>query len=156
MNLELTARRARHRGFTLIDLVIALAVIAILLRIALPSYQAYIVKSSRQAVQGELIALAQAEEKIFLNSNSYTSSVTGAYTGQSSGGLGVTAATSPSGSGKSKDDRYTISVAATPTAGPLFTAFTLTATPKTGTPQVGDGNLTINEQGVRTWGSKTW
>ena len=150
MNLELIAGRARHRGFTLIDLVIALAIIAILLKIALPNYQAYIVKSSRQAVQGELIALAQAEEKIFLNSNSYTSSTTGAYTGQSSGGLGVAAATSPSGSGKSKDDRYTIAASAT------ATTFTLTATPKAGTPQVGDGNLTINEQGVRTWGSKTW
>jgi type IV pilus assembly protein PilE len=88
MNLELTARRAGHRGFTLIDLVIALAVIAVLLRIAMPNYQAYIVKSSRQAVQGELIQLANTQEKIFLNSNAYTSSVTGAYTGQSSGGPG--------------------------------------------------------------------
>jgi type IV pilus assembly protein PilE len=150
MNLELFTRRARHRGFTLIDLVIALAVIAILLRIAMPNYQAYIVKSSRQAAQGELMQLANTQEKIFLNSNSYTSSVTGAYTGQSTGGLGVAAATSPSGSGKSKDDRYTISVTAT------ATTFTLTATPKSGTPQAGDGNLTINEQGVKTWGSKSW
>jgi type IV pilus assembly protein PilE len=150
MNLELIARRARNGGFTLIDLVIALAIIAILLKIALPNYQAYIVRSSRQAAQGELVALAQAQEKIFLNSNSYTSSVTGAYTGQSTGGLGVPAATSPSGSGKSKDDRYTISATAT------ATTFTLTATPKAGTPQAGDGNLTINEQGVRTWGSKSW
>jgi type IV pilus assembly protein PilE len=153
MNLEFLARRARNRGFTLIDLVIALAIIAILLKVALPNYQAYIVRSSRQAAQGELVALAQAQEKIFLNSNSYTSSVTGAYTGQSTGGLGVPAssATCTSGSpGKSKDDRYAICVTAT------ATTFTLTAIPKTGTPQANDGNLTINEQGVRTWGSKAW
>ena len=92
---------SKGRGFTLIELLIALAIVAILVRIAFPSYQAYIVRSSRQSAQSELIALANAQEKIFLNSNAYTSSVTSAYTGQSTGGLGVT-------SGKSKDDRYTI------------------------------------------------
>ena len=150
MNLQLITKRGRHGGFTLIDLVIALAVLAILLRIAFPSYQAYLVRGSRQAAQGELVALANAQEKIFLNSNSYTSSAVGAYTGQSTGGLGLPAATSPTTSGKSKDDRYLIAVSAT------ATTFTLTASPKPGTPQVGDGNLTINEQGVRTWGSKAW
>ena len=134
---------SKGRGFTLVELLIALAIVAILVRIAFPSYQAYIVRSSRQSAQSELIALANAQEKIFLNSNAYATSVTGAYTGQSSGGLGVT-------SGKSKDNRYTYSVAAT------ATTFTLTATPVSGTPQAGDGNLTITETGQRTWGSKTW
>ena len=143
MNIERTTVRPGQRGFTLIDLMIAVAIVAILTRIALPAYQAYIVRASRQAAQSELVALANAQEKIFLNSNAYTASVTGAYTGQSSGGLGVT-------SGKTKDTRYTFSVAAT------ATTFTLTATPVTGTPQAGDGNLTINEQNVRVWGSKTW
>jgi len=143
MNVERIAARPGQRGFTLIDLLVAIAIVAILTRIALPAYQAYIVRGSRQAAQSELVALANAQEKIFLNSNAYSSSVTGAYTGQSGGGLGVT-------SGKSKDTRYTFSAAAT------ATTFTLTATPVTGTPQAGDGNLTINEQGVRTWGSKSW
>ena len=107
-------------------------------------------RTSRQSMQGELVALANLQEKIFLNSNSYTSSMTGAYTGQSTGGLGLPAAASPTTSGKSKDDRYTIAVTAT------ATTFTLTASPKAGTAQVGDGNLTINEQGVRAWGSKSW
>ena len=78
MNLELVTARRRDRGFTLIDLVIAIAIIGILLKIAFPSYQAYIVRSSRQSAQGELVALANAQEKIFLNSNAYTSSMTGA------------------------------------------------------------------------------
>ena len=150
MNLTLAAPRRRNRGFTLIDLVISLAIVAILVRIALPNYQAYIVKSSRQSMQGELVALANLQEKIFLNSSSYTSSATAAYTGQSTGGLGLAAATSPTTSGKSKDGRYTIAVTAT------ATTFTLTATPKSGTPQAGDGNLTINEAGIRAWGSKVW
>jgi type IV pilus assembly protein PilE len=85
MNLEPLAARRRDRGFTLIDLVIAMAIIAVLLKIAFPSYQAYIVRSSRQSAQGELVALANLQEKIFLNSSAYTSSVVGAYTGQSTG-----------------------------------------------------------------------
>ena len=141
---------SRQRGFTLIELLIALAVIAILVKIALPSYQAYVVRGSRQAAQSELVALANAQEKIFLNSSAYSSSVSAAYTGQSAGGLGVAATATCSTAGRSKDCRYTFSVAAT------ATTFTLTATPVAGTLQVGDGNLTINEQGTRTWGTKTW
>ena len=89
MTTPTRAAGSRSRGFTLIELLIALAVVAILVRIAFPSYQAYIVRSSRQAAQSELVALANAQERIFLNSNAYTASVTGTYTGQSGGGLGV-------------------------------------------------------------------
>jgi len=143
MNIRRPNGRRNERGFTLIDLIIAIAIVAILTRIALPSYQAYIVRASRQSAQSELVALANAQEKIFLNSNAYTANVTTAYTGQSSGGLGVT-------SGNTKDNRYAITAEAT------ATTFKLTATPATGTPQANDGVLTINEQSVRTWGSKTW
>ena len=144
MSASTRTNGARSRGFTLIELLIAMAIVAILVRIAFPSYQAYIVRSSRQAAQSELVGLANAQEKIFLNSSAYTTSVTGAYTGQSTGGLGVT-------TGKSRDNRYTYTVAAT------ATTFTLTATPASGTPQAGDGTLTITETGQRTWGSgKTW
>jgi len=143
MNIDSMAAKRGHRGFTLIDLVIAIAIVGILTRIALPAYQSYVVRGSRQAAQSELVALANAQEKIFLNSNAYTANMTAAYTGQSAGGLGVT-------SGTSKDTRYTFTAAAT------ATTFTLTATPVAGTPQASDGNLTINEQNVRTWGTKSW
>ena len=144
MNLEPFTNRPAQRGFTVIDLLIAVAIVAILVRIALPAYQGYIIRSSRQAAQSELVALATAQEKIFLNSNAYTADVSSAYSGQSSAGLGVT-------SGKTKDSRYTLSVQA-----PTATTFIITATPVSGTPQASDGNLTINEQNVRTWGSKSW
>ena len=144
MNIERMGSGRRERGFTVIDLMVALAIVAILVRIALPAYQAYIVRGSRQAAQSELVQLATAQEKIFLNSNSYTANVTTAYTGLSTGGLGVT-------SGKTKDGRYTITL---PTA--TATTFQLQAAPVSGTPQAGDGNLTIDEKNVRTWGSKSW
>lgn len=133
----------RQRGLTLIELVIVVAIVAVLAAIALPSYQQYIKRSSREAAQAELVELAGVQDKIFLNSNAYASSVTGAYNGGSAGGLGLT-------SGKSRDTRYTI---AATVAG---ASFTLTATPVAGSSQAADGNLTINSQGQRTWGSKSW
>ena len=142
--------RPAHRGFTLLELLIVVAIVAILAAIAYPSYKAFIVRTSRESAQSQLIELANLQEKIFLNSSSYAGSVTKGYTGKSdgtpAGGLGVA-------SGLTADGKYTLSVA--PTA-PGQT-FTLTATPVSGTTQVGDGDLTINQANVRTWGSSgTW
>jgi type IV pilus assembly protein PilE len=134
---------ARLRGFTLIELVVTVAIVAILAAIALPSYRGYVTRGSREAVQSELVELAGVQEKIFLNSNAYTNSVTSGYTGASTGGLGVT-------TGRSRDTRYTLSATVT------GAAFTLTATPVTGSTQASDGNLSIDSQGQRLWGSKTW
>jgi len=153
MTMEPGIARSRHRGFTLIELLIALAVVAILVRIAFPSYQAYIVRSSRQAAQAELIALANTQEKIFLNSSGYSCSVTLPYNGQSTSdnGLGVT-------TGKSKDGRYTLEVVAPCDVATKPTTFTLKATP-IGAQYAGDPlALTISETGQRKWGTagKTW
>lgn len=138
-----TARRRRSRGVTLIELMIVLAVMAILIKIALPGYQQHIRKASRQAAQAQLIELSAAQEKIFLNSNAYSSVISTAYTGTSSGGLGVT-------TGKTGDNRYTLSVSVS------GASYTLTATPVAGTTQDSDGTLTINAAGSRTWGSTSW
>jgi type IV pilus assembly protein PilE len=152
MTTPTRADASRSRGFTLIELLIAMAIVAILVRIAFPSYQAYVVRSSRQAAQSELVELANAQEKIYLNSNAYTTSVTGDYTGQSTGGLGVKATTTCTTAGRSRDCRYTYSLNNAAAAG----TFTLTATPVAGTPQASDGNLTITETGQRNWGTKAW
>ena len=136
-------RRCRSRGFTLIELMIAVVVIGLLAAIALPSYRSYVTRGSREAAQAELVEYAGTEEKIFLNSNAYTAALTTAYNGTSAGGLGVT-------TGKTRDGRYTLSAAVT------GASYTLTATPIAGTSQASDGNLTIASDGTRTWGSKTW
>ena len=132
------------RGFNLIELLITVSIIGVLAKIAYPSYQKYIISVSRQAAQSQLVELSNSEEKIFLNSSSYTNSVTAAYTGQSSGGLGIT-------SGKTNDNNYNITVA-------NFTAttYTLTATPISGTTQAGDCTLTIDQTGTRLCGSNSW
>jgi len=133
----------RQRGFTLIELMIVIAIVALLAGIAMPSYTQYVTRSSRESVQAELIELAGVQDKIFLNSNAYCANVTGAYTGSSTGGLGWS-------SGRSRDTRYTISATV------VGASFTLTAAPVAGSSQTSDGNLSINSQGVRTWGSKSW
>jgi len=131
-------------GFTLVELMVVTAIIGILAAIAVPGYSNYVVRSSRSAAQSELLDLAAAQERIFLNSGAYTSSVTGAYTGLSTGGLGIT-------SGKTKDDRYALSVALT---GTVF--YTLTATPVAGTGQAGDGNITMTSAGTRLRNGTSW
>ena len=136
-------QRLRRRGFTLIELMIAVALVATLAAVALPSYTEYIKRSSRGAAQSELVELAAVQEKIFLNSNAYAISVTTAYSGSSTGGLGAT-------TGLSRDSRYSFSTTVN------GASFTLIATPVSGSTQTGDGNLSIDAQGQRTWGSKTW
>ena len=95
------------------------------------------------AAKSELVQIAAQQEKIYLNSDAYSSSITSAYTGASTGGLGFT--TGKTGSGK-----YTLSIVT------AAQTYTVTATPVSGTVQATDGNLTVASDGSRTWGSTTW
>jgi type IV pilus assembly protein PilE len=134
----------RAAGFTLVEMMVTVAIVGILAAIAIPSYSNYMVRSSRSAAQSELLDIAAAQERIFMNSGAYTSSVTGAYTGLSTGGLGIA-------SGQTKDGRYTLTVTLSGTA-----FYTLTAAPVAGSSQAGDGNISMTSAGTRLWNSKPW
>lgn len=147
----------RERGFTLIELMIIVAVIGILAAIALPSYRSYIVRAARVAAQAEMLELASLQEKIYLNSNAYSPSVSNNYNGTEGGGLGRT-------SGQTKDGRYALTLvdgcATLVAVAAAAQTFVLAATPVAGSTQVGDGNLCVAESGRRTWvspsGTTSW
>jgi type IV pilus assembly protein PilE len=138
-------KRFIARGFTLIEMMIVVAIVAILASIALPAYTGHVVRASRVQAQAELLELASLQEKIFLNSNNYSASVTAAYNGTSTGGLGRS-------SGQTNDGRYTLALdISTPSQ-----TFVLTATPVSGGTQAADGNISVSESGRRLWGSVSW
>ena len=138
-------KRQAEKGFTLIELMVVVAIVGILAAVAMPSYRSYTIRAARQQAQTELLQMAALQEKIFLNSNAYAFSVTAAYDGTSAGGLGRD-------SGKTVDGKYTLTLDITAPS----STFVLTATPVSGGTQAGDGNLSINENGRRLWGSSTW
>ena len=128
----------RSNGFSLIELLVAVAIVGILAAIAMPSYSNYVIRGSRAAAQTELLEMASLQEKIYLNSSAYTPNVTTAYSGTSAGGLGRT-------SGQTPDDKYTLSLSG------VGQTYTLKATPVAGGKQAGDGCITVQENGLRQW-----
>lgn len=132
-------------GFTLIELMITLAIVGILAGIAYPSYQSYVTRTSREAAKTEMLELAGVQERIYLNSNAYSPNVATAYNGQAAGGLGKTG-------GRTRDGKYNITI---DIVAPSQT-FALTATPVAGTSQEDDGVIALNSSGVRTWKTYTW
>lgn len=122
----------RRSGFTLIELMIAVAVVAILAAVAYPSYTDYIRRGNRVAAQSLLQDLAQRQQQYFAQTRSFASNL--------STELGVTI---PADVAKN----YTVTVAIQ--AGPP-PGYTLTATPKAGTVQAPDPTLSIDSTGAKS------
>lgn len=68
----------RQLGFTLIELMIAAAIVAILAAIAVPSYQRYQLKTNRSAGEGCLVEAQRRLETVYQHTNSYPTDLTGA------------------------------------------------------------------------------
>lgn len=113
-------------GFTLIELVIAVAIVALLLAVALPSFMDSIRKSRRSDAYFALNAAVQAQERFRANNASYSSSLTNAVSDDPAG-LGLSAST-PNG-------YYGVTV-----SGASSTGYTATAVATSGKSQTSDGN----------------
>jgi type IV pilus assembly protein PilE len=116
--------RRTNRGFTLIEIMIVIAIIGIVITIGYPSLTEYVKKGRRTEVAGLLSEQAQLLERFYSKNNVYTNA-----TGLSAG-----------------NDFYTI----TPTL--TDQTFLLTAVRKTGTAMATDkcGDFTITNTGVRS------
>ncbi len=124
-----------QNGFTLIELMIVVVVVAVLSSLAYPSYQEFVVKAKRTEGKAALLDAAQALERHFTNYNTYPSSLSTAGVRTYSGDSAAKAA-------------YTIAIAAG-ASGSLASSFTLTATPANGHVDAKCGNLSLNQLGVK-------
>jgi len=63
--------RNKFQGFTLIELMVTVAIVAILAAIAVPSYQQYVIRAKRAAAQSEMMVIANFEQQYLLANRIY-------------------------------------------------------------------------------------
>ena len=74
-------------GFTLIELMIVLAVLSIIVAVGYPSYQEHVKKSRRAEGMGQLLALADRMERGYSDTGTYPTNVSEIYTATTDSGL---------------------------------------------------------------------
>jgi type IV pilus assembly protein PilE len=122
----------RSRGFTLIELMIVIAIVGILAAVALPSYTEYIKRGDRASARAALLEAQQFMERYYAANSRYSTAADG---------TGAPDLPARLQSIPSDNPKYGISVSAV-----TVNSYTLTATPTT---EDKCGNLTLTNTGVK-------
>lgn len=130
-------------GFTLIEIMIAIALIGILVAIAYPSYQSYVIKTKRADMMAEMQQIASRIEANKINYKRYDRiPLSAVFTGEVDSNGTTTFPVLGSA-------LYRVSITPMNTAADRIDggAWTISAVPIPGAQMVGDGTLTINSTG---------
>ncbi|MGZ5194754.1 MAG: type IV pilin protein [Ramlibacter sp.] len=131
-------RRLKQGGFTLIELMITVAIVAILARIAYPGYLSYVQKGARRSAQAQMLDLANREQQYLMANRGYA-----LYPALVTAGYSLPT---------DVDARYTPTISCSPNAdcSPSATSapsFMITFAAKGA--QLNDGDLTLTSAGVK-------
>ncbi|MBE1160075.1 prepilin-type N-terminal cleavage/methylation domain-containing protein [Dyella sp. 7MK23] len=143
MSLSSLRQRLNARGalgFTLIELMVVVAIVAILAAIAMPIYQQQVQRSRRTAAKTALLDVASREEKYYSTNNNYTTSF---------GSLGYSGAPTTLSIPGNGQNFYTVQFPAS--ASTSGTSFSIQAVPVSTGPQASDacGTYTLTDLGVQ-------
>jgi type IV pilus assembly protein PilE len=129
----------RIGGFSLIELMIAVAIMAILVAIAYPSYQDHLRKGRRAAAQAFLLETASRQQQYLLDARTYA--------------VGTDAITALSLSVPADVNRF-YAVTIDPAAPTIPPTYVVRALPIAGSGQEPDGELTLDQAGHKTRGEQ--
>ena len=131
--MKIEVSKNKVSGFTLIEIVIVIAIVGILSALAIPAYQASALRSNRADGKTALLQIAAAQESFYSANNSYST---------------VANPLSNTNPFTSADGKYIITVAACD-GGAIGNCFLATATPQGGQAEDECENLTLSNIGAR-------